>query len=364
MTFPDPIYITRPHVAPLQEYTKLLEEVWTSQWYTNNGPLLRRLETELCAHLTVPNALLVNNGTIALLVALKALDLPKGKIVTTPFTWIATASSIVWEGHQPIFVDVEPHTFNIDPKKLEASITQDTVAIMAVHVFSNPCDVQAIEAIAHKHNLPVIYDAAHAFGVQVAGKSIFEWGDISTVSFHATKVFNTTEGGGVFTTSSELFERVRAIRDFGFDRQRDIVHVGTNAKMSELHAAMGLVNLPTVHQAIAKRKAITETYQRLLTGHVQFQHYDPVAYNFAYMPIVLDSEPQLLNVLEHLKAHNVFPRRYFHPSLSSLENLFAHQACPIAESLASQILCLPLYPALELDTVEKIAQLVIKALKT
>ncbi len=364
MTFSDPIYITRPHVAPLAEYTKLLEDVWASQWYTNNGPLLRRLESELCTHLSVTNTLLVNNGTIALHVALKALNLPKGKILTTPFTWIATASSLVWEGHEPIFVDVDPHTFNIDPKKLEAAITEDTVAIMAVHVFSNPCDVQGIDAIANQHNLPVIYDAAHAFGVKVAGKSIFEWGDISTASFHATKVFNTTEGGGVFTTSTELFERVRAIRDFGFDRQREIVHVGTNAKMSELHAAMGLANLPMVNNAIAKRKRITEAYQQILNGHVQFQHYNPAAYNFAYMPIVLNSEAQLLNVVEHLKANNVFPRRYFHPSLSSLEHLFDRQPCPIAESLANRILCLPLYPTLGLDAVEKIAQLVIKALQT
>jgi dTDP-4-amino-4,6-dideoxygalactose transaminase len=362
MKFSDPVYITRPFVAPLDTYTKLLDSVWTSQWFTNNGPLVRQLEADLCKRLQLSNTLLVNNGTIALHVALKALDLPKGTILTTPFTWIATASSIVWEGHTPKFVDVDPHTFNIDVTKIEDSITSDTVAIVAVHVFSNPCDVEALETISKKYNLPILYDAAHAFGVRTGNRSIFEWGDISTVSFHATKVFNTAEGGGVFCNTTTLHERVRAIRDFGFNSNREIQLVGTNAKMSELHAALGLANLPLVDTAIECRCRLTEQYQHTLSDKVVFQQYDPKSYNYGYMPVVFQSEHQLLNVVEQLQSHNVFPRRYFHPSLSSLEHLFPEQECPIAESLANRILCLPLYPDLSVEMVEQIAQLVNEAL--
>lgn len=362
MHFPDPIYITRPFVAPLDTYTKLLDSVWQSQWFTNNGPLVRQLERDLCNRLSISNTILVNNGTIALHVALKALDLPKGTILTTPFTWIATASSIVWEGHIPQFVDVDPLTFNIDVTKVEAAITSDTVAIVAVHVFSNPCDVEALETISQKYNLPILYDAAHAFGVRTGNRSIFEWGDISTASFHATKVFNTAEGGGVFCNTTALQERVRSIRDFGFNSHREIQMVGTNAKMSELHAALGLANLPLVDIAIEKRRKLTEQYTHTLSNTVVFQQYDPKSYNYAYMPIVLQSEHQLRNVVEHLQRHNVFPRRYFHPSLSSLKHLFPEQGCPVAESLANRILCLPLYPDLSLEMVEQIAHLVIEAL--
>ena len=362
MKFANPIYITRPFMAPLATFSEQLRSVWESQWFTNNGPRVRELETNLGTELNTRNPLLVTNGTVALHLALRTLDLKPGVILTTPFTWIATASSILWEGYTPTFVDIDPHTFNIDVSKIEDAITEDTVAIAAVHVFSNPCDVQALETLSKKYQIPILYDAAHAFGVRVGGKSIFSWGDISTVSFHATKVFNTAEGGGVFCSTAELYDKAYSIRDFGFDRQRNIERLGTNAKMSEIHAALGLVNLPLIKDAVHTRRTLTETYRSLLVGHVEFQHYDPEAYNYAYMPVVFKEENELLSVVEHLNAHNVFPRRYFHPSLSSMTNLFPNQPCPNSEDLASRILCLPLYPMLDVEIVEQIAQLILDSL--
>ena len=362
MKFDKPIYITRPNVASLGDVTTLLQEVWDAQNFTNNGPMLRKLENALRSTLHIRHPVIVNNGTIAIHIALRALQLSDCAVITTPFTWIATSSCLLWENCTPIFVDINPHTFNIDVSKIEAAITPQTKAILAVHVFSNPCDVESIEVIAKKHNLAVIYDAAHAFGVEHKGRNIYEWGDLSTASFHATKVFNTAEGGAIICSSQELYETVYSIRDFGFSRSRDIVRLGTNAKMSEIHAVLGLANLPLLDGAIHKRKMITECYKRILGNHVDYQQYDADSYNYAYMPIILKDEPTTIRVVEHLQTHNAFPRRYFHPSLSEITVLFPQQPCPISEDISKRILCLPIYPDLTLEQVEHIAQLILSTL--
>ena len=357
-----PIYITKPSLGSLEEYNLLIQQIWNSRQLTNAGPLSRQLEQQLADTLNVKLPLLVSNGTIALHVAIRALKLQNCEIITTPFTWISSASSIIWEQCTPVFVDVDPATFNIDPQKIEAAITERTKAILAVHVFSNPCDVEAIESIGATYNLKVIYDAAHAFGVQFKGRSIFEYGDISTTSFHATKIFNTAEGGAVFSSTKELYEMVHSIRDFGFDRARDIVRLGTNAKMSELNAALGLVNLPIVNESISLRKERTERYKSILGNHVQYQQYDEQAYNYAYMPIVFADEYSLLQVIQELHAIQVYPRRYFYPSLGEMNKVFGTPHSPIANTLSKRILCLPLYPDLPMEHVESIAHKILKHL--
>ena len=362
MKLSGPIYITKPSLGSIEQYNLLIQQLWNSRQLTNSGPLARQLEQKLAETLNVKLPLLVSNGTIALHVAIRALELQSCEIITTPFTWVSSASSIVWEQCTPIFVDVDPATFNIDPQKIEAAITERTKAILAVHVFSNPCDVEAIESIAAKYNLKVIYDAAHAFGVQFKGQSIFEYGDISTTSFHATKIFNTAEGGAVFSSTKDLYEMVHSIRDFGFDRSREIVRLGTNAKMSELNAALGLVNLPSVNENIALRKERTERYRSILGNHVQYQQYDELAYNYAYMPVVFSDEHSLLQVLQGLHAIQVYPRRYFHPSLSEMNKVFNKPHSPMANALSKRILCLPLYPDLAMEHVEGIAHTILKHL--
>lgn len=355
MTISEPIYITKPTLGSLEKYQELLSQLWTSRQLTNSGPLSMKLEREIAQVLGVPFPLLVSNGTIALHVAIRALELQHCEIITTPFTWVSSASSILWEQCTPVFVDIDPATFNIDPSKIEDTITDRTKAILAVHVFSNPCDVHAIEQIAAKHNLKVIYDAAHAFGVEIDGKSIFEYGDISTASFHATKVFNTAEGGAVFSSTEELKEMVHSVRDFGFDRTRDIVRLGTNGKMSELSAALGLVNLPLLKDSIRLRRERSERYQTILGEHVTYQQYDSEAYNYAYMPVVFDNENTLLQVVDRLNAIKVYPRRYFHPSLSDMNKVFDKPYTPQADALSQRILCLPLYPDLPMEHVDIIA---------
>ena len=347
-------------MGSISDYVALLERIWAAQNYTNNGPLVRQLEQQFREQLSIRFPVVVNNGTIALHLALRILDLKGCDILTTPFTWISSSSSILWEHCNPIFVDIEPNTFNIDSKRLSDSLTPNTKAILAVHVFSNPCDVVEIERFAQENNLNVIYDAAHAFGVAVNGKNIYEWGDVSTASFHATKVFNTVEGGAIICSSEELYERARSIRDFGYSRERNIEALGINAKMSELHAAIGILNLPLYSEAVNRRKKLTEAYRQILQHQVAYQSYDESSYNYSYMPIVLPSEEILCRVVDALQSINVFPRRYFYPSLSHIDKLFPNQPCPIAEDISRRILCLPLYPALEVKEVEVIAQKILE----
>ncbi len=340
------IQVTKPFMPPLEEYEELLKGIWNREWITNNGPLLKQLEVELCKYLGVDNLLFLGNGTIALQIAIKALEL-KGEVITTPFSYVATASSIFWEGCTPVFVDIESDTLNIDPSKIEEAITEKTSAILATHVFGNPCDVEKIGELTSKHNLKVIYDAAHCFGTKYQDRSIFNWGDISTASFHATKVYHTTEGGAVISSNEELIKRMTYLRNFGHNGPYKFSGVGINGKNSELHSAMGLLNLKYIDQILENRKRQCDLYKEQLAGSsILFQKVlDGAEINHSYFPIILENEEIAIRIYEALKSNNIFPRRYFYPSLNTLDYLSGE--AEISESISSRILCLPLYHELE-----------------
>ena len=350
-----PVYVTRPSLAPLEEFVPYLEQIWESGVMTHNGPLLQRLERELSEYLGVPDTVCVANGTCAMQLAIRSLDLD-GEIITTPFTFIATANIIAWERCTPVFVDIDPSTWNINPDLIEGAITEKTVAIMPVHVFSAPCDVVRIQRIADKHNLKVIYDAAHAMCVEVNGKSIMSYGDVSCTSFHATKLFNTCEGGACFSNAPEIMGRIRRMRFFGFDEQKEISDDGMNAKMTEIAAALGLANLARLGDVCADRRRKYELYRGLLSecSHVSFQTYHETSYNYSYMPILLDSETRLSSVSSRLASKSVFARRYFFPALNTVDR-FTGRHLPVVTDLSQRILCLPLYADLRDDKIELIA---------
>ena len=353
------IYVTQPSIAPLDEFVDLLKDTWDSGILTHNGPLVRKLESDLCEILNVKNLSVVTNGTIALQMAIKALEL-RGEIITTPFSWVATISAIKWEGCTPVFCDIDQSTFNIDPQKIEALITAKTVAIMPVHVFGNPCDVDAIEIIAKKHGLKVIYDAAHAMGSTINGSSLLGYGDISATSFHGTKLFNTAEGGGCITNCDLLSKKLERIRFFGHDDDKAIVEDGFNGKMTEIHAALGLANLKYYSDVLDDRELKYKRYKDELCGleGVNLQKIVKGEINFSYFPIVFESENKLLEVETCLNENGIYPRRYFYPSLNNLLNIVVYQNCPISESLASRILCLPLYKNLNEKDLIRIVQLI------
>lgn len=357
------IPVTKPFLPDLREYSALLEGVWNREWLTNNGPLLNELELRLKEWLDVPHFLFVSNGTIALQIAIKAFGLT-GEVITTPFSFIATTSSIAWEGCSPVMVDICPRSLNIDPRKIEAAITDKTTAILATHVFGNPCDVIAIDEIATKYGLKVIYDAAHSFGVTFRGRSVFTFGDVSTVSFHATKLYHTCEGGGIFTNCSEMLKVMSQLRNFGYVSPVEFGPVGINGKNSELHAAMGLVNLAHIDEIIEKRKLITQWYDSMLASiGVVYQEWLPGSNkNYAYYPVIFDTEQTLLDVLTVLQNHNVFPRRYFYPSLSSLEYV-ARRETPVSDDISTRILCLPLYHTLSKEEVDMVSRLIVRTVK-
>lgn len=352
------IFVTMPTLAPLEDVTKLLEGVWQSGIMTHNGPLVQRFEKEAADFFNVPSLVSTTNGTIALQMAIKSLKL-KGEILTTPFTFIATVNSILWEGCTPVFVDIDPETFNIDPKKIEEKITYHTVGIMPVHVFGNPCDIEAIDEIAKKHNLKVIYDACHAVGVDYHGNSVFKYGDISVTSFHATKMLNTTEGGACFTLDKNLDEKLRRIRFFGFENHSDIVEDGTNGKMTEVHAAVGLANLKYLNLALEDRKRKYMMYRDSLTSipSVAFQKINQSC-NYSYFPIVFKDEETTLNVISHLNQYDIYPRRYFYPSVNTFTKLLPYVSMPISEDIASRVICLPLYYTLEEFDIKRIIDLI------
>lgn len=354
------IFVSRPFLPPIEEYINYLNEIWESGILTNNGEMVRRLEKELKHILNISNLLLLTNATLGLQIAIKVLDLT-GEIITTPFSFIATSSSIDWQNCTPKFVDIDSETFNIDPNKIEAKITEKTSAIMGVHVFSNPCDINVIDNIAKKYNLKVIYDAAHSLFVNFEGKSILEYGHISVVSFHAVKLFNTVEGGACITKSEELAERIRQMRNFGFDKVGNITDVGINAKMSELHAAMGLASIKYIDEIKRRRKEKHDLYIRMLSDSkdISFQKINAEQYNYSYMPVVFSNEKILLTVLDKLNKNNIYPRRYFYPSLSNLSVPYrSKENLPIAESISKRILCLPLYYSLEDSDIKNICELI------
>lgn len=356
------IPVTKPFLPPKNEVYALLDEVWNRQWLTNNGPLVNELELKLKQYLGVPHLLFLNNGTIALQIAIKALDL-KGEIITTPFSYVATTSCIMWEGCTPIFVDIDEQTFNIDPTKIEAAITPNTQAILATHVFGNPCDIDAIQHIANKHNLKVIYDAAHCFGTTYKGKSVFDYGDVSTASFHATKLFHTVEGGAVFCNNPELLKKMSFLRNFGHNGPTEFAAVGINGKNSEFHAAMGVVNLKYIDQILAQRKALCQQYDTWLKqSNIKHQTITPQSnFNYAYYPVVFDNEDTILKVIKELEGNWITPRRYFYPSLNKVD-IFKPNNCPLSERIAKRILCLPLYHELKQNDIDFISRIILRVI--
>jgi len=355
------IPVTKPFLPPQQVYQHYLDGIWKRNWLTNMGPLASDLELRLKDTLKVNHLLFVTNGTVAIQMAIKALDL-KGEIITTPFSFVATTSAIVWEHCTPVFVDIDEHSLNIDADKIEEAITPNTTAILATHVYGNPCDVEKIEEIAKKHQLKVIYDAAHAFGVEVNGKSIFEYGDISTCSLHATKLYHSVEGGLVITKDPILLKKLAYMRNFGFDGPESFAELGINGKNSEYHAAMGLANLKYLDVIHQKRKELTARYDEKLKNlkarrpiwHTASEN------NFAYYPLVFESEALMLKCVELLKLNEIFTRRYFYPSLATSLPYVKPQDLPLTDDISKKVLCLPLYYDLTLEEVDLICRLILR----
>ena len=356
------INVTKTFFPPLKEYNEQLERVWKNEWLTNRGELVKELEEKLETRFNVSSALLMNNGTIPIQIALRLLA-HKGEVITTPFTYVATTASIVWEYCTPVFVDIEPDTFSLNANLIEAAINEKTTAILATHVFGNPCDVDVIEAIANKHNLPVIYDAAHCFDVTYKGKSLFHYGDVSTGSFHATKLFHTGEGGVVFCKDPTLFSKIDYSHKFGHDGPLDFKGLGINGKMSELQAAMGLSVLPYMEEILASRKSVVDGYNAQLNFSevTTMRLREDTEWNYCYYPIVFSSEEKLLQVEQALKENGITPRRYFYPSLNNLPYV-TRIKMPVSDAIAKTILCLPLSHALTNDEVKTITSVVNKSL--
>jgi len=360
-----PILVTSPLLPDLQEFNSYLQEIWESKWITNNGSFHQQLEKALAEYLGVEYISVFTNGTLPLITALQALGLTKGEVITTPYSFVATTHSIWWNGLKPVFVDVEPTTGNIDPAKIEAAITENTVAIMPVHVYGQPCNNEQIDFIAKKHGLKVIYDAAHAFGVRKDGKSILNWGDMSTLSFHATKVYGTIEGGALVCHSAEMKYQIDNLKNFGFRGETTIVAPGINGKMDEVRAAFGLLNLKQVDAAIEARHKVANRYREVI-DHIAGLTYLPelpnIRYNYGYFPIFVDEEKYGISrdaLYEKLKANNIFGRRYFYPLISTLNPYKEYPSAiasnlPVATKMADQVLCLPMHHELSNDDVEKI----------
>lgn len=352
------INVTKPFLPPIGKYQEYVEGIWERNWITNHGPLVTELERKLSEYLGMEHLLFLANGTVALQIAIKAFEL-KGEIITTPFSYVATTSSIVWEGCKPVFTDIDPETLNIDASKIEANITSQTSAILATHVYGNPCDIDTIEAIAKKYRLKVIYDAAHCFGTTYKGRSVYSYGDISTASFHATKLFHTGEGGAVFTSDGDVLKRLALLRNFGHLSPFDFGLAGINGKNSELHAAMGLSIFPYIDSILEKRKDQSEYYDRRLDGlnlrKIKIQ--EDVGFNYAYYPVIFESEEALLKADLALREHDIVPRRYFYPSLNTLVYV-DHKTMPVSEEVCRCVLCLPLYHDLSFSEIDFIAELI------
>lgn len=351
------IPVTKSFIPPINEYTSIVNRAFTKEWLTNRGELTLELERKLMEYLDVSNIIIMNNGTIPIQIALKLLG-NYGEIITTPFSYIATTSSILWEKCKPVFVDIHPEFFTIDEFKIEAAITKKTTAILATHVFGNPCNIEVINNIAKKYNLKVIYDAAHCFGVKYFDKSIFKYGDISTCSFHATKLFHTGEGGAAFCNDDSLRAKIFYSHNFGHNGPLDYYGLGINGKISELQSAMGLAVLPYLDSIIAYRKKIIDFY----LNNLDFSKYKSIkirentTWNYSYFPILFRSENILLDVQYKLNTNNIFPRRYFYPSLNKINYVHGTKMI-ISEDISSRIMCLPVYYGLSDSEVENIVNL-------
>jgi dTDP-4-amino-4,6-dideoxygalactose transaminase len=356
-----PIYVTQPYLPPLEEFIPYLEQIWETKNLTNGGAFHQQLEMELCTYLGVKHISLFTNATIALVTALQALSI-KGEVITTPYSFVATAHSLLWNNIKPVFVDISPNTLNLDPAKIEAAITEHTTAIMPVHCYGRECDVYTIQKIADKYNLKVIYDAAHAFGVQSNGKSLLSHGDLSVLSFHATKVFNTFEGGAIVSHDAETKLHIDQLKNFGFLDEVTVVAPGINGKMSEFNAAMGLIQLKHMEKILSLRKEIDANYRTQLAG-IKGIHclLDSVGANYSYFPILVKPDYPLSRdaLYQKLKDNNIYARRYFYPLISDfpmyssmpsarLDNL------PVATAAAKKVLCLPIFPELAMVDQQRI----------
>lgn len=347
------INVTQPSLPPLNEFSEKLQEIWESKWLTNGGRFHQELEVALAEYLGVKYVSLFCNGTMALLAGLKALGIT-GEVITTPFTFVATSHAIKWNNCKPVFCDIDPVSFNLDPKKIESLITEKTQAILPVHVYGNPCDVDALNSIAKKHNLKIFYDAAHAFGVEKDGKSILTEGDLSMVSFHATKVFNTIEGGALITNCPETKKKIDHLKNFGFEGEESVVEIGINGKMNEVQAAFGLVQLKYIEEQIARCRVLSNFYKEQLSnipGIDTMLELQSIKYNYSYFPILVDkslfgvSRDELYDIL---KTHGILTRKYFYPLVSnfrcySQEAINSDEDLKVAKDISSKILCLPIY---------------------
>mgnify|MGYP005894883951 FL=1 len=364
------ITVTSPLMPSLEEFNVYLEDIWKRKWITNNGYYHKELEKALCEYLGVPYISLFTNGTLPLITALQALRIT-GEVITTPFSFVATTHSLWWNGIKPVFVDIDPITCNLDPEKIEAAITPRTTAIMPVHVYGNPCDTKRIQDIADKYGLKVIYDAAHAFGVKVNGESVLNAGDMSTLSFHATKVYNTIEGGALVMHDEQTKKRIDYLKNFGFAGETEVVAPGINSKMDEMRAAYGLLNLKQVDKAIEWRKHVAELYRAVLKdveGITFFNDIPGVTHNYAYFPIFVNAEKYGMTRDElyfKMKEHNVLGRRYFYPLISSFSTYRGLESAnkdnlPVATQKADQVICLPMYYGLSDEDIERIVLLITK----
>lgn len=362
------IKVTSPSLPPLEEFISYLEEIWKSKWITNNGRYHKELEEALCDYLKVPFISLFTNGTLPLITAFQVLQL-KGEVITTPYSFVATTHALWWNGLTPVFVDIDPSTGNLDPQKLEAAITPRTAAILPVHVYGNPCDVESIQKIADIYNLRVIYDAAHAFGVEEKGKSILAAGDLSTLSFHATKVFNTIEGGALICHDAQTKQKIDYLKNFGFVGETEVVMPGINSKMDEVRAAYGLLNLKHLDENIQKRSRLVHLYRTSLgqiNGIKFFQDIEAVRHNYSFFPIFVDEQQYGVSrdaLYERLKMYGYSGRRYFYPLISSFDPYkalpsAAESLLPVATTFAQQVICLPLFPEMEEYQIIEISEII------
>lgn len=361
------LYVTKPYLPPLAEFIPYLEEIWDSKVLTNGGPFHGRLEKALCDYLGVEHLALFANGTIALVTALQALRIT-GEVITTPYSFVATSHSLLWNGIKPVFADIHPDTLNLDPAKIEAAITPQTTAIMPVHCYGHPCDVDAIQKIADNYNLKVIYDAAHAFGVQTEQGSVLNYGDLSVLSFHATKVFNTFEGGAIVCPDAKTKQRIDHLKNFGFVDEVTVVAAGINGKMCEFNSALGLLQLQHIDQALERRKKIDAVYREHLTdvkGVRCLKDAGEAVSNYAYFPILIDKEYPISRdaLYDKLREQGVFARRYFYPLISSFPMYRGLASArqdnlPVATDAAARVLCLPIYPDLAPDEQRRIIDLI------
>lgn len=362
------IYVTQPFLPPLEEFNEYLKKIWNSKWLTNQGPFHEELEAALCEYLGVKYISLFANGTLALITALQALRIT-GEVITTPYSFVATTHALWWNNIKPVFVDIEPQTLNIDPDKIEAAITTKTTAIMPVHVYGNPCQVKKIKEIAETYGLKVIYDAAHAFGVKIGNESILKFGDLSVLSFHATKVFHTFEGGAIVCHDEATKKRIDFLKNFGFANETTVVAPGINAKMNETQAAMGLLQLKYIDENIEKRKIITNLYREQLNnieGITFLNDIPDVKHCYSYFPIFVEEKDYGISrnhLYEKLKKHNIYGRRYFYPLISQFPTYRGLDSAlpgklPIAENITEKVICLPIYADLEEQNVLKIVSLI------